>query len=129
MFKIEKNFISVPKYYLELKFLGNYKAISNIPNPDKLEKITDPSNCRDRECGDSFTRRSNISIGIVGSGLTALYATVLLKQNLLIKRIHLLDTTNSLESAIADVSILDTSPKIKYFKKNYMYDALKDVGF
>ncbi|XP_051169669.1 malate dehydrogenase, mitochondrial-like [Leptopilina boulardi] len=131
MFTMRNNLL---KFGVKKKFF-NGKEISNTPKPnktdsDKLESEKDhrKNNCRYNEFNEYLpSHKSNVSIGIIGSGWTAAYTTLLLKQNLFVNRIHFVDTRNTLEGAISDASFMDTSPKIKYYKKKFMRNALKDM--
>lgn len=137
MFIMGINLSKLPKRILKRKKnFSNYKEISNTPKPNKTdsdklesEKSRSKNNCRYNEFNEYLpSYKSNVSVGIIGSGWTAAYATLLLKQNLLINRIHFVDTRNTLEGTIADASFMDTSPKIRYYKKKFMRNALKDVS-
>ena len=136
MLKVKNKLSRVPKYYFWSKVLWNQREMSNTPNvdqidPDNSKKKKDKTkiNCRINEFNDSLHRhKSNISVAIIGSGFTAIYATLLLKQNFSIKRIHLVDTTNTLEAATFEAFQIDNSPKIRYYETKFMREALKDVS-
>ncbi|XP_076244971.1 malate dehydrogenase, mitochondrial [Calliopsis andreniformis] len=122
-----------------------YRKISNMSIDDKKTKDPKCSETTDKPKKDvpcentkkgelndysSFLpdRKGDVKVCIIGGGKVSLYAAVLIKQSRLIKRVHLVDTKNSLVSAVSDASHIDTSARLKYFKKKYVKQALKDAN-
>ncbi|OAD54707.1 Protein lunapark-B, partial [Eufriesea mexicana] len=73
-------------------------------------------------------RKGDIKVCMIGGSESLIYAAVLLKQFRLIKRIHVVDTKDSLANTVLDVSHIDTSPRIKYFKRKHLKQALKEIN-
>lgn len=119
-----------------------YRNISNMPiNDEKSKCANDKGNGQKskKEANvnikpqlknyDSFSPdiKGDIKVCMIGGGESLMYAAVLLKQFRLIKRIHVVDTKDSLANAILDISHIDTSPRVKYFKRKHLKEALKEV--
>ncbi|XP_034172336.2 malate dehydrogenase, mitochondrial [Osmia lignaria lignaria] len=122
-----------------------YRNISNISTGDKkventedknndkkLEKKTDACSTKkpDFDGWDYFLpdRKGDVQVAIIGGSDASIYAAVLLKQSRLIKQIHLVDTKGSLMSAVLDANHIDTSTRIKYFKRRNLKEALKETN-
>ncbi|XP_017760984.1 PREDICTED: malate dehydrogenase-like [Eufriesea mexicana] len=119
-----------------------YKNISNMPIDDKKAKCV--KNKRNEQKSkeadvnikpqfkdyDYFLpdRKGDIKVCMIGGSESLIYAAVLLKQFRLIKRIHVVDTKDSLANTVLDVSHIDTSPRIKYFKRKHLKQALKEIN-
>ncbi|XP_046591753.1 probable malate dehydrogenase, mitochondrial [Neodiprion lecontei] len=76
-----------------------------------------------------FTKRGpdTVSVALIGGGTTPAYTALLLKQAPIIKRVHIADTIDKTASLILDASHVDTSTKIRYFKRNNMIEAMQEV--
>lgn len=100
------------------------KSAKDTKNEQKSNKKAEFKNF------DNFLpdHKGNIKVCIIGGSESAIYTAVLLKQSRLIKRIHLVDTKGLLSGAILDANHIDTSARIKYFKKKFLKQALKDVS-
>ncbi|KAG5327148.1 MDHM protein, partial [Pseudoatta argentina] len=70
----------------------------------------------------------NIRVCIIGGGVTPLYTAILLKQYKIIKSIHLVDTRGSSSEDISDMSQLETSPRINYFREKDIKQALREAN-
>ncbi|XP_020292234.1 probable malate dehydrogenase, mitochondrial [Pseudomyrmex gracilis] len=73
-------------------------------------------------------RKPNIRVCIIGGGVTPLYTAVLLKQYQNIKNIHLVDTRDTVPGAMASVCHTETYPRIDYFRRKDIKEALKKVN-
>ncbi|XP_068974406.1 malate dehydrogenase, mitochondrial-like [Bombus flavifrons] len=119
-----------------------YRNISNMPIDDEKSKCAkDKGNGQKsrKEANvnikpqlknyDSFSpdHKGDINVCMIGGGESLMYAAVLLKQFRLIKRIHVVDTKDLLANAILDISHIDTSPRVKYFKRKHLKEALKEI--
>lgn len=132
------------KYIRKYVSLQLYRKISNISVDDEKTKNTKSSENTEKskkevDCSnkkpefkdyDCFLpdRRGDIKVCIIGGNKVSLYAAVLIKQSRLIKCVNLVDTESSLAGAVLDASHIDTSTRLKYFKKKHIKQALKDVG-
>ncbi|KAG6802415.1 Protein lunapark-B [Apis mellifera caucasica] len=79
---------------------------------------------------DSFLpdHKGDIKVCMIGGSESLMYAALLLKQFRLIKQIHVVDTKNSLSNAILDINHIDTSTRIKCFKRKHLKQALKEIN-
>ncbi|XP_043284471.1 malate dehydrogenase-like [Venturia canescens] len=92
------------------------------------KKSTDTSSSFNDRIEDDCTRnRGDVKIGIIGGGMTPIYASLLLKQCKLIERINIADPNDELANAANDCSHIDTSTKIKYYGRSCLTEALHDV--
>ncbi|XP_026674768.1 probable malate dehydrogenase, mitochondrial [Ceratina calcarata] len=118
-----------------------YRSISNMPIDDekaKYAKDTGSEQKSETETAaksefkdyDSFLpdRKGDIKVCMIGGSDSLIYAAVLLKQSRLIKRIHVVDTKGSFANAVLDANHIDTSPRIKCYKKNHLKHALKEIN-
>lgn len=86
-----------------------------------------PSNI-ERDFEDECTKnRGDVTIGIIGGGMTPIYTSLLLKQCKLIKKINIADPNDELAGLVHDCSHIDTWTKIKYYGKSSLTEALHDV--
>ncbi|XP_012061828.1 PREDICTED: uncharacterized protein LOC105625096 [Atta cephalotes] len=85
----------------------------------KLTKEKDKNVQKDNE--------ANIRVCIIGGGVTPLYTAILLKQYKIIKSIRLVDTKGSSLEALTDISQLETSPRIDYFREKDIKQALRET--
>lgn len=69
-----------------------------------------------------------VSVALIGGGMTPAYTALLLKQEPIIKIIYVGDTGGKSAGLLLDASHVDTSTKIRYFKKNNIIDALREVS-
>ncbi|CAK9800148.1 Malate dehydrogenase, mitochondrial [Anthophora plagiata] len=121
-----------------------YRNISNMPIDDekaksgkdkevepKLKSETDVCTQKPQfKNYDSFLpdRMGDVKVCLIGGSDATIYTAVLLKQSRLIKRIHIVDVKDSLAGEVLDVNHIDTSPRIKYFKRKQLKLALKDIN-
>ncbi|XP_076629902.1 malate dehydrogenase [Colletes latitarsis] len=103
------------------------KCNENDQNSKKDAESNKKSEFKDYDC---FLpdRKGDIQVCIIGGGEASIYTAVLLKQSRMIKRVHLVDARNSMASAVLDANHIDTSTRIKYFKKKSIKDALKETN-
>ncbi|KAG7201601.1 hypothetical protein KM043_004342 [Ampulex compressa] len=96
------------------------------------EKILETDGVKTRSIKDTSHRtpagRDDIKVCIIGGSLASIYAAIILKQFPMIKRIHLIDPTDTLAAAVLDASHIDTSTRLKYFKKKNAKQGLKDMN-
>lgn len=119
-----------------------YRNISNMPIDDEKAKcVKDKGNEQKSKEEmnvniktqfkdyDSFLpdRKGDIKVCMIGGSESLMYAALLLKQFRLIKQIHVVDTKNSFSNAILDINHIDTSTRIKCFKRKHLKQALKEV--
>ncbi|XP_015432815.1 PREDICTED: probable malate dehydrogenase, mitochondrial [Dufourea novaeangliae] len=120
---------SISKIPTDKKKVKNPKCIENA---EKSKKETDPDNSNRTEFNsyDCFLpdRKGDVQVCIIGGGEAPIYTAVLLKQSRLIKRVNLVDTTDSMASAILDINHIDTSTQIKYYKRKHLKNALKETN-
>lgn len=91
------------------------------------EKSTEGSTKREKDENAQTGDKPSVRVCIIGGGVTPLYTAVLLKQYRIIKSIHLVDTTDSTSETLINVSHLETSPRINYFQKKDIKQALREV--
>lgn len=105
------------------------KGVKDKRNEEKSKKETDINIKPQFKDHDYFLpdRKGDIKVCMIGGAESLIYAAVLLKQFRLIKRIHVVDAKDSLANAVLDVNHIDTSPRIKYFKRKHLKQALKEV--
>ncbi|XP_033328956.2 malate dehydrogenase, mitochondrial [Megalopta genalis] len=73
-------------------------------------------------------QKGDVQVCIIGGGEAPLYTAALLKQSRLIKRLNLVDTTNTMAGAVLDTSHIDTSTRIKHYTKKRIKNALKQAN-
>lgn len=71
--------------------------------------------------------KANVKVCIIGAGVTPLYTAILLKQYRNIGSIRLVDTRESTPETLTNASHLETSPRIDYFQKKDIKQALREV--
>ncbi|XP_015115384.1 probable malate dehydrogenase, mitochondrial [Diachasma alloeum] len=59
--------------------------------------------------------------------MTPIFTAALLKQSKILRAINIVDVSNSLSGAVFDAGHIDTKPKIKYYRKSSLRDALSNV--
>ncbi|XP_003705029.2 malate dehydrogenase [Megachile rotundata] len=126
------------------KFMSRHlsRHISNMPIDDKKIKSTD----KDQKCKakagvcdtkkpefssyDYFLpdRKGDVQVSIIGGSDATIYTAALLKQSRLIKRIHLVDMNDLFMSPVLDASHIDTSARLKCFKRKNLKEALKETN-
>ena len=123
-----------------------YRKISNIPivngetkstkcneNTQEPKTEIDANSTKKSELKDHDfflpDRKGDVKVCIIGGGEASIHTAVLLKQSRIIKSVNLLDAKDSMAGNILDASHIDTSTRIKYFKKKHIKKALKDVRF
>ena len=119
-----------------------YRNISNMPIDDEKSnyaknkikelKSKKESNVNNKPQFKNYNcflpdYKGDIKVCMIGGSESLIYAAVILKQFRLIKRIHVVDAKDSLANAFLDISHIDTSPHIKYFKRKNLKEALKEV--
>ena len=134
----QRYFLKSIKKYISRRF---YRNISNMPvnkkskyAKDKIKEIKSKkeSNVNNKSQFKNYNcflpdYEGDIKVCMIGGGESLIYAAILLKQFRLIKRIHVVDAKDSLANAILDISHIDTSPRIKHFKRKHLKEALKEV--
>jgi len=108
------------------------RSLKNPPIDDrKVQKVegksAKESAKREKDKNAQKDNKANVKVCIIGGGVTPLYTAVLLKQYGIIKSIRLVDTRGSTSEALTDVSHLETSPRIDYFRKKDIKQALREV--
>lgn len=109
------------------------RGSSKIPPIDdqKIRRVEEKSaeeSKKEKNKNTQEDNKANIRVCIIGGGVTPFYTAVLLKQYGIIKSIRLVDTwRGSMSEILADVSHLETSPCIDYFRKKDMKQALSEV--
>jgi len=105
--------------------------IPSIDDRSKVQKVegksAKESTTREKDKNAQKDNEVNVRVCIIGGGVTPLYTAVLLKQYGIIKSIRLVDTRGSTSEALTDVSHLETSPRIDYFRKRDIKQALREV--
>lgn len=91
------------------------------------EKSTEGSTKQEKDENAQRGDKSSVRVCIIGGGVTPLYTAVLLKQYRIIKSIHLVDTADSTSETLINASHLETSPRINYFQKKDIKQALREV--
>ncbi|XP_054006221.1 uncharacterized protein LOC128891066 [Hylaeus anthracinus] len=107
----------------------NKECSENDQNPESASDSNDTKNSKFKEY-DCFLpdRKGDVQVCIIGGGETSIYTAVLLKQSRMIKHVHLVDAQNSMAGAVLDASHIDTSTRIKYFKRKNIKHALKETN-
>ncbi|KAL6266697.1 hypothetical protein P5V15_003534 [Pogonomyrmex californicus] len=132
---------ALSKYlYLSVRQCGRLifsrRGFSQIPPTDdrKVQKVQEKnvagSKTREKNGNKNVQRdnKSNIKVCIIGGGVTPLYTAVLLKQYQIIKNIRLVDTLDSTSETLTDACRLETSPRIDYFRRKDIKEALREVN-
>lgn len=69
-----------------------------------------------------------VSVALIGGGITPAYTALLLKQIPIIKFVYVADVNDNAAGLMLDASHVDTSAKIRYFNKNNISNALREVN-
>lgn len=72
--------------------------------------------------------KNGINVGIIGGGMSSIYTAIILKQLKYINTINIIDTKDCLSDDVFDISNIDTSPKIKYYKNLDFNKAVSKVN-
>ncbi|XP_071572037.1 malate dehydrogenase, mitochondrial [Temnothorax nylanderi] len=110
------------------------RGSSKVPPIDerKVQRVEKSAKGSTRREKDENARRGDeagdVKVCIIGGGVTPLYTAILLKQYRIIKSIRLVDTRDSTSEALTDASHLETSPRIDYFRKKDMKQALREAN-
>ncbi|XP_076279746.1 malate dehydrogenase isoform X1 [Lasioglossum baleicum] len=109
---------------------GKDKSSECNKNTERSGEKTDASSKGEFNGYDCYLpdRKGDVQVCIIGGGEAPLYTAALLKQSRLIKRINLVDTTDTMAGAVLDTSHIDTSTRIKCYKRKQIRNALKETN-
>jgi len=131
MTTLSKSFLDLFRRYLVFSRSRSLKIPPIDGKVRKVQKIEEKSakesTRREKDKNAQKDNKINIRVCIIGGGVTPLYTAVLLKQYGIIKSIRLVDTRGSTSETLTDVSHLETSPRIDYFRKKDIKQALREV--
>ena len=116
---------------LQRRLRSTRETIAESESASKKMKILPEelsSSCHDEFDTNSSEKRGDINVALIGGGMSTIYAAVLLKQSTLIKKVNIADSKDTLGGAVFDASHIDTSTRIKYYGKNSIDQALRNVN-
>lgn len=132
MIVLSRSFLDLSRRYGR-RSVFMHRGSSKIPLDEwkvqRVEKKSAEGSAR-REKDENAQKgdKANVKVCIIGGGVTPLYTAILLKQYRIIKSIRLVDTRDSTSEALTDVSHLETTPRIDYFRKKDIKQALREVS-
>ncbi|KAG5306727.1 PREDICTED: malate dehydrogenase, mitochondrial-like [Acromyrmex echinatior] len=109
--------------FLHRKFSKNLSTDYTKVKEKSVKKLT-----RKEKENVQKDNEANVQVCIIGGGVTPLYTAILLKQYKIIKSIRLVDTKGSSSEDMSDMSQLETSPRINYFREKDIKHALRQAN-
>lgn len=123
MMKIHR---SVLKILRNLEHGYNYNNLHKIKiNRNYTQNNTNDKILPIKSNESSHDHKTNICI--IGGGMAPIFCIACLKQFAFIKSIHLVDPKDTTANIVSDVNHIDTSPRVKYFQKSNVQQAVQGV--
>ncbi|XP_018354517.1 PREDICTED: malate dehydrogenase, mitochondrial-like isoform X2 [Trachymyrmex septentrionalis] len=133
MIALSRLFLDLSRRYRHHPIFLHRKFSKNLPTDyRKVQRIKEKSakklTRKEKDKNMQKDNEANIRVCIIGGGVTPLYTAILLKQYKIIKSIRLVDTRDSSLEALTDLSQLETSPRIDYFREKDIKQALREAN-